>query len=113
MHSLTQFKKIPILPLLIALVRASRRRPAKINSERPAKGSAAIKERLTSMVRERNMSQGDHTKRLCLMRSLVLALVMLVAPQLSFAQQAPTGEHYGGRASDTGTGALPANATGG
>jgi RHS repeat-associated protein len=36
----------------------------------------------------------------------------LITPQLALAQLAPTGMHYGGRATDTGYGASPANAMG-
>jgi hypothetical protein len=43
--------------------------------------------------------------------SSLLAL-MLIAPELGFAQEAPTGSHYGGRASDTGFGGSLANVTG-
>ena len=39
-------------------------------------------------------------------RSIVLALMMLMAPEPGVAQQAPTGAHYGGRSSDTGYASL-------
>src|SRR5262245_23134734 len=48
-----------------------------------------------------------------LLRPILLALLTtLIAPQLGFAQQAPTGAHYGGRATDTGFGGSLVNLTG-
>ena len=45
-------------------------------------------------------------------RPILLALMTLIAPQLGFAQQAPTGAHYGGRATDTGYGGSLVNSAG-
>src|SRR5262249_24895506 len=44
---------------------------------------------------------------------LLALLVTLIAPRFGLAQEAPTGSHYGGRASDTGFGGSLVNATGG
>jgi RHS repeat-associated protein len=47
-------------------------------------------------------------------RPILLALLTtLIAPAVGFAQEAPTGAHYGGRATDTGFGGSLVNATGG
>ncbi|HKR23157.1 MAG TPA: VCBS repeat-containing protein, partial [Pyrinomonadaceae bacterium] len=46
------------------------------------------------------------------MKGIRLTLVVLLAPLMVFAQEAPTGAHYAGRASDTGRGGSFVNAAG-